>query len=86
MLPLVFVEAFNLNVEKRIGRNVDTALGFDDGGEFRFIGALDGHEFGLKIGGVRRFFEATKLGEVTHPRGVAERAGDERGETRVALE
>ena len=86
MLALVFVQAFDLHVEQGVGRDLQAALGPDDGREVHLVGALDGHEFLLKGGRARELFKAVQQIEVAHPGNGAELLGDECGETRVALE
>jgi hypothetical protein len=47
-LPLVFVDALDLHVEQRVGVELDPALGLDQFGEARLVGALDRAPFGVE--------------------------------------
>jgi hypothetical protein len=67
VLALVFVQALDLHVEERIGRDVEAALGLDDGGEVYLVGALDGHELLLERGLAGGLLQAPQQVKVAHP-------------------
>ena len=86
MLALVLVQALDLDVEERVWRHVDAALGLDDGGKVHLVGALDRHELLLESGVVRLLFQPAQPVEIGHPIMVAEGFRDRGGQARVALQ
>ena len=84
-LALVFVEALDLDVEERVGVDIDAEALADVVGEGLLVTALGVAE-GADEGGVGgEVLKAAELREVADP-AVADGAGDERGEARVGLE
>jgi hypothetical protein len=82
MLPLVLMQALDLHIEDRVGRDFHAALAFDERGEFHLVGALDRHEFAAETGVVGERFEAAQQIKIARPSFTAENAGYERSEAR----
>lgn len=85
VLPFVFVEPLNLDIEEGGRVDGDVAVLLDQAGEADFVGMFDGHELLLKLGVIGKGFEVAELIEVPFP-AVADRAGDQVTEEGIASE
>ena len=76
VLPFVFVEPLNLDIEEGGWVDGDVAVLLDQAGEADLVGMFDSHEFLLKLGIIGKGFEVAELIEVPFP-AVTDRAGDQ---------
>ena len=85
MLPLVFVEPFDLHVEQRIRGNHDATQILNRRGELNLVGAFDSHELTLNPRVVGELFQPTEQIEIADPGLAAELPRNQFRQSGVAL-
>ena len=83
VLPLVFVQALDLDVEERLGVHLHAGALLDEGGEAALGRELHRAPLLLELRVVRQRLQFAELVEVAQP-AVADAVGDELGEGRIA--
>ena len=83
-LALVFVDTLDLHIEERVHVNIHALRCLEVLGEAFLVLLLDGHEFLLELGVLRKLFELLEFVEVLDP-AFADLGADEFGHSRVSL-